>query len=173
MCEPYELWDLYDRDGNRTGETIARRPGFYQEVPEGRYHLVVDILVRHADGTFLVTRRSEEKPLYPGYWEASAGGSALKGEEPKEAALRELFEETGLTPDTLELVSTSTKDKSQCIYFSYLATVHGDKSAVVLQEGETTDFAWVEKNELLRLINDEQLLLPHNLRFLNYLRSLP
>ena len=40
-----ELWDLYDKDGNRTGEIWERRHGNYRNIPDGRYHLVSDILV--------------------------------------------------------------------------------------------------------------------------------
>ena len=46
-----ELWDLYDKDGKRTGEVWERRHGNYMDIPEGRYHLVSDILVQHRDGT--------------------------------------------------------------------------------------------------------------------------
>ena len=49
-----ELWDLYDRDGNRTGETWERKHGNYQNIPDGRFHLVSDILVQHIDGSFLL-----------------------------------------------------------------------------------------------------------------------
>ena len=61
----------------------------------GLYHVVVDILVRHRDGTYLLMRRDPRKIL-GGLWEASAGGSALRGETPLEAARRELREETGI-----------------------------------------------------------------------------
>ena len=102
-----EIWDLYDHDRNRTGEKFVRGFGNFKNIVEGRYHLIVDLLVLHTDGTYLLTRRSEEKDWYPGYWEASAGGAALKGEEPLDAANRELTEETGLIPDSLELVDVS------------------------------------------------------------------
>ena len=69
-----ELWDLYDRNGNLTGEVWERRHGNYMNIPEGRYHLVSDILVQHRDGSYLLTKRHQGKDLYPGYWEASAGG---------------------------------------------------------------------------------------------------
>ena len=57
-----EIWDLYDRDGNKTGETFERGFGNYKNIPEGRYHLVVDILVLHEDGTYLLTKRSDPTP---------------------------------------------------------------------------------------------------------------
>ena len=31
-----ELWDLYDRKGNRTGEVWERRHGNFLEIPMGR-----------------------------------------------------------------------------------------------------------------------------------------
>ena len=69
-----ELWDLYNREGNKTGETWERRYGKNNQIPDGRYHLVGDVLVKHKDGTFLLTKRHPDKDVYPGYWDASAGG---------------------------------------------------------------------------------------------------
>ena len=107
-----ELWDLYDKDGNRTGEIWERRHGNYVDIPEGRYHLVSDILVQHRDGSYLLTKRHQGKDLYPGYWEASAGGSAQLGEGPEACAKRELFEETGILCDSLELVKITFSNRS-------------------------------------------------------------
>ena len=53
--------------------------------PEGAYHLVCEVLVRHVDGTYLLMKRSPNKN-WPGMWEATAGGSALKGETDVEGA---------------------------------------------------------------------------------------
>ena len=41
-----ELWDLYDKDGNKTGEVWERKPGNFVSIPDGRYHIVSDILVK-------------------------------------------------------------------------------------------------------------------------------
>ncbi|MBR3278791.1 MAG: NUDIX domain-containing protein [Lachnospiraceae bacterium] len=167
-----ELWDLYDRDGNRTGETFVRGFGNFQNIPEGRYHLVVDLLVLHEDGTYLLTKRSDEKDVYPGFWEASAGGSALSGEEPRQAALRELSEETGLTPDSLELVGVLYKDSSRALYYSYLAKVSCDKDCIVLQEGETTAYKWVGREDFLAYVDSEDAMRSHNQRYEKYINTL-
>ena len=42
-----ELWDAYDEYGNQTGETLVRG----EEIPDGLYHMVCEVLVRHADGS--------------------------------------------------------------------------------------------------------------------------
>ena len=167
-----EIWDLYDRDGNKTGETFVRGFGNFQNIPEGRYHLVVDILVIHEDGSYLLTKRSEEKDVYPGFWEASAGGSALTGEEPLEAAKRELFEETGISADSLELVGVLFKDTSHAMYYSYLAQVSCDKKSVVLQDGETTEYKWVDRAGFLEYVDAEDSMKAHNQRYAEYIETL-
>ena len=150
-----ELWDLYDKDGNRTGEVWERRHGNYVEIPEGRYHLVSDILVQHRDGSFLLTKRHLGKDLYPGYWEASAGGSAQLGEDPEECAKRELFEETGILCDSFELVKITFSNRSPSLIYSYLASVACDKNSIVLQEGETTEYKWVDAAGLIEYAESE------------------
>ncbi|MCR4727728.1 MAG: NUDIX domain-containing protein, partial [Lachnospiraceae bacterium] len=92
-----ELWDAYDSKLNRIdGMTLVRG----EEVPDGVFHLVCEIIVRHTDGTYLLMQRDLQKYL-GGMWEASAGGSALKGEDPLSCAMRELSEETGIKADKL------------------------------------------------------------------------
>ena len=144
-----ELWDLYDREGNRTGEVWERQYGNFKKIPEGRYHLVSDILVQHTDGSFLICKRHPDKDVYPGYWEASAGGSALQGENPEQCARRELFEETGITVDSFELINVAFRDASHSLIYSFITVVDCDKDAVTLQEGENTDFKWVNAAGLI------------------------
>ena len=172
MSVDKEVWDLYDSDGIITGETFIRGFDNFKNIPEGRYHLVVDLLVIHSDGQYLLTKRSDIKDVYPGYWEASAGGSALRGEEPLEAAQRELFEETGLVPDSLELVSITFKDSSRAMYYSYIAYVSCDKDSIILQEGETTDYKWVDRSAFLAYVDAEDSMHAHNQRYEEYINTL-
>ncbi|MBO4637095.1 MAG: NUDIX hydrolase [Clostridiales bacterium] len=167
-----EIWDLYDREGNKTGEVWERQHGNYLAIPDGLYHIVSDILVKHVDGTYLLTKRHPEKDVYPGYWEASAGGSAQQGEDPKQCAIRELFEETGLVPDSIKQINKTIRDKSHSIIFSYLAVVSGDKDAVVLQDGETTEYRWVDVKGLLEYTRSDLAITTHVERYRSYLDSI-
>ena len=160
-----ELWDLYDIDGNRTGEVIERKPGSFKKIPDGSYHMVCDILVQHTDGTFLLTKRHPEKDVYPGYWEASAGGSAIAGESPIEAAKRELFEETGIKSDKFELVGVIHRGQNHGVFYSYLVVTDCAKDSLVLKEGETTDYIWVSKKELIEHVDSEESIKTHNGRY--------
>ena len=165
-----EVWDLYDEQGRKTGETWERSRSM--EIPEGRYHIVCDILIRHLDGEFLLTRRDPDKDIWPGCLEASAGGSALAGETPEQAARREMQEETGLTSDRLELIGTVSKPKSRSVIYAYLAIVDCEKNAVRLQPGETVDYQWVDTPTFLRMIRQEPVLKIQYSRYKPYLDTL-
>ena len=165
-----ELWDLYDETGRKTGETWERSRA--REIPEGRYHIVCDILIRHRDGDFLLTVRDPNKDVYPGCLEASAGGSALAGETPEEAARREMREETGLTADTLALIGTTRRPQSRSVLCAYLATASCGKDSVRLQQGETVDYRWVDAQTLLRLMREEPVLKMQYPRYKPYLDGL-
>lgn len=41
-----EKWDAYDKNRQKTGQLLKRG----ETVPEGLYHLVVNVFVRHQDG---------------------------------------------------------------------------------------------------------------------------
>lgn len=60
----------------------------------------VGIAVARADGLVLALERVDQ----PGRWQMPQGGLNV-GEEPAEASLRELQEETGLRPEHVELVA--------------------------------------------------------------------
>ena len=150
-----ELWDAYDGSFQKIdGITLVR--GEESSIPEGIYHIVVCILVRHVDGQYLLMRRSENK-TYPLYWEATAGGSVLQGESAFEGALRELREETGVITDTLEEMDHFVRDETHSAYYEYVCVTGCDKDSIVLQEGETCDYKWVDKKELLAMGEDELL----------------
>lgn len=156
-----EIWDAYDENFNIIeGMTLIR--GEEHLIPEGVFHLVVDILVKHTDGTYLLMQRDLRKH-YPGMWEASAGGSALKGETPYEGAVRELKEETGIESSNLTEIGRIANPKNHSAYVDFFCITDCAKDSIVLQEGETIDYRWVTEEELFAL--DENTL--PTLRILN------
>ena len=159
-----ELWDAYDRNGNKTGETLVR--GI--PVPEGKYHLVCEVLVRHVDGSYLCMIRSREKDLFPGCYEATAGGSALQGETPLECVRRELLEETGICWNDFTLIDKTVFDHRRYIAYSYSCTVDWDKDAITLQEGETEGYKWMTEAEFIDFVNSGQMVPPQLERLRDY-----
>ena len=144
-----ELWDAYDKDFRKIqGITLIRG----EAIPEGIFHLVCDVIVRHADGSYLLMQRDKRKH-FGGMWEATAGGSAIQNESPLECAARELQEETGITSDNL--VEVGRVRSRDTIYVEYLCVTDCKKDSVTLQEGETSAYKWVSRMELISMKRDE------------------
>ena len=145
-----ELWDAYDAEFHKIeGKTLVRG----EPIPGGLCHLVCDIIVKHADGTYLLMKRDPRK-IYGGMWEATAGGSALEGETPLGCAIRELREETGIISEDLVEVGMVTDEGAHAIYVEFLCVTDWEKEKITLQEGETVAFQWVSREELLCMKKD-------------------
>lgn len=153
-----EYWDAYDRNINKIkNKTLVRG----EPIPDGIYHLVCDIAVRHIDGAYLLMQRDFNKHL-GGLWEFTAGGSAWRGETPLECAIRELKEETGISVGELKKLGTVVDDERHSIYFEYLCTTDCDKNSISLQKGETINYRWADEN----FIKNEKLTSTRILKFI-------
>jgi ADP-ribose pyrophosphatase YjhB (NUDIX family) len=145
-----EFWDAYDRDFNKI-ENVTLVRG--EPIPDGMYHLVCDIVVKHTDGTYLLMQRDLQK-TFGGRWELTAGGSALIGETPLEGAMRELREETGIASSDFKELRRVVNDQRHFVCVVYFCLTDCDKNSVTLQEGETIDYKWVTKEEILKMPSD-------------------
>ena len=144
-----ELWEAYEENFRRVeGVSLVRG----EDIPAGVYHLVCDVLVRHADGSYLLTRRDPRKH-YGGLWEATAGGSALQGEAPLDCARRELREETGIRAEELRELGRVRSGNTH--YVEFLCETDWPKDRVTLQEGETVAYRWVSREELIAMRKEE------------------
>lgn len=146
-----ELWDAYNSSLDKIGNVTLVRG---ESIPKDTFHLVCDILVKHTGGTFLLMKRDPKKH-YGGMWEATAGGSALAGENPLQCAIRELKEETGIVSTNFVEVGREVSDKTHSIYIEFLCVTDWKKDNISLQKGETVDYKWVSKDELLAMKQDE------------------
>ena len=137
-----EKWDLFDRQRRPLGRTHEHsRP-----LEPGCYHLVAAVCVVDGQGRMLLTLRDKAKPVYPNCWE-NTGGAVLAGETSLEGALRELREETGLTPSIKALRFLDTAWGTSSAVDIYLYSMEGT-AQIRLQPGETADYRWVSLEEL-------------------------
>lgn len=74
-----------------------------EEIAKLPYRRNVGVMVINADGNVWVGQRNDR---YKDAWQMPQGGID-KGEDARAAALRELEEETGITPDLVEVVAES------------------------------------------------------------------
>jgi isopentenyldiphosphate isomerase len=140
---------VYDAAGRVTG--AAPRGVVYGE---GLWHAATGVLVRSGDGERIVLhRRTAEKLIFPGAWDCWAGGVVGPGEDPADAAVRELAEELGITGVPLQPLPGAVFDDGHVRYhvFSYEARWDGPLRP---QPSEVAWVGWVSVDELVARLAD-------------------
>jgi len=105
-------------------------------------------IVRKVDDKieFLLLKRSN-KDIYPGVWQMVTG-SVLSGEKAYEAVLREIKEETGLTPEKLWVVpymnSFYSRHRNHVCMVPVFSALVAENSSIVLSD-EHLEYKWVDK----------------------------
>ncbi len=118
-------------------------------IPRGEYHIVVQVMTINRNGEILLTQRVPEKTS-GGKWECS-GGCAVSGETSKEAAVRELFEETGIQADENELSLEWTLTTDSMIRDFFVLVKDVPLSALRLQSIEVCAAKWVSFDRLCEM----------------------
>lgn len=94
-------------------------------------------------GELLLTRRSDKKRLWPGFWDGSVASHVFRGEDYEHASIRRLREEIGLVTD----------DVRYAFKFRYKADYNGvgtehEICAVTIVRGIETDALYYDRNEI-------------------------
>ena len=144
-----ELWDVYDIDRVKTGRTAVRG----EALAPGDMHLVIHICIFGSDGRLLIQQRQPWK-TWPEYWDVTVGGSALLGENSRQAAHRELLEELGLDIDFTTLRPTFTHNFDEGFDDFYILVRDVDIHKLRLQPEEVKSVAWATADEVFRMMDE-------------------
>ncbi len=145
-----EYFDLYTADRRPLGHQIQRGA----PIPRGEYHIVVQIMTVNSKGEVLLTQRVPEKTS-GGKWECS-GGCAVTGENSREAAVRELREETGLVVSTEEITLEWTLTTDSMLRDFYIVTKDARLESLRLQATEVCAAKWVSFERLEEMVRTGQ-----------------
>lgn len=132
-----ELWDILDKTGAKTGRTMVRG----EPQRPGDYYLAVHIWIKNGKGEYLIQRRDDEKPLWPGMW-AATGGAAITGETSLQAALREVEEELGIQADAAHMQLLERMKREGWFTDIWMLEQDFPIQSVVMQRGEVSAVAW-------------------------------
>lgn len=112
-----ELWDVYTIDRKKNGKICAR--GEQENLLNDEFHLWVMVWIKNPEtGKYLVSQRSADKDTDPLKWETVAGHS-IAGDTSLDAALREVFEEVGITLEREKATVLATKVALTCDGFRH------------------------------------------------------
>ena len=108
---------------------------------------------RHASGTLLICKNTDRFLLikrgrfgsYPGTW-AIVGGGIDPGEEPLEAAKRELWEETQINPTNIEYEFFELQNELGTDFYFFIG--YCDQEFECKLNNENTDWGWFNMNTL-------------------------
>jgi 16S rRNA (adenine1518-N6/adenine1519-N6)-dimethyltransferase len=117
-----EMFDVVDADDQITGQ--ATRAEVHAN---NLIHRAVHVLLRNKHGDILLQLRSTLKDNHPGVWDSSVSGHLDAGESYHDAAHREIHEEMGVRPsslDEIQRVPPSTATGWEHVRL-YLADHHG------------------------------------------------
>lgn len=152
-----EIWDLYDKDRIKTGETMVRGSQF----KENTYHLVVHVCIFNLEGQMLIQQRQPFKDGWPNMWDITVGGSAVSGDTSQLAAEREVYEEIGYKLSLYGIRPALTINFDKGFDDIYLIQKDIDISKLKLQYEEVQSVKWASKDEILSMI-DEEIFIPYH-----------
>lgn len=145
-----ELWDIYDKDRNKTGRFAERD---VDRLKEGEYHIVVVALILNSKKEILMTKRAPTKKKEPLKWELT-GGSIIAGETSLQGMLREIREEIGLifSPEDAIFLTSIRRDKAPADFKDiWLFKKDIKLEDVKFPDGEAIEAKWVTIEELLQM----------------------
>jgi isopentenyl-diphosphate delta-isomerase len=154
-----ELLDIRDQEGNVTGETMYRQQAHQSEA----WHGVALVWLIDPRGRILLQRRAAHLNAFPEKWDITLSGHLSAGEEPLQAAVRELGEEIGVYIKPDELTSAGHMTDSFPLSYGkthqevdFLYILHHDVSIdeLKLQVAEVTEVRWIRPDELERDLAD-------------------
>lgn len=138
---------LYGADGRPTGQAVPRS----EMRARNLRHAATLIVVRNSAGEVYVHRRTDTKDVFPGRYDFAAGGVLQAGEDPYDAAVREVAEELGVTGVDLEPLGEHDYADEHTTYraFAYTCVYDGP---ITWQPEEVAWGAWVGVERLRELV---------------------
>ncbi len=147
-----ELLDVYDDNGNITGEYVERGPKTKELEPHKHIAICV-IFIENSKHHFLIQKTSEEKDSVF----ASTGGHVDKGETPANSILREVKEELGIDISNQKIIECERGCDGKDCYIMYYTKMNLDIDKLIIQLDELSEVRWFSIEKLQQMVDTGDL----------------
>ena len=147
-----EIWDVYDENKRKTGETMKRVPYVYTP---GKYNLIVTATILNSKNEILISKRAENKK-FGLMWELP-GGAVRAGETSLEGILREVKEEIGIKFTKKEAILLKELKREKDFKDIWLFKREVKDEEIKFADGEVIDTKWVSIEEFLKMFEEKQI----------------
>ena len=145
-----EIIDLYDENRMPLNRTAERG----QPLPDGTYRIVIHVCIFNRAGQMLIQKRQPFKRGFAGLWDVSCGGGVPTGEMSRQAAVRELREELGLSVSPEALRAALTVHFPHGFDDIYVLCEEMPLDALTLQPEEVADAKWAAEDDVIAMIRE-------------------
>jgi len=156
-----ELIDIFD-ENNKPLNIQKMKSEAHRD---GLWHRTAHIWIYNSKKEILLQLRAKDKDIYPDCWDISVAGHVGAGEDEKNAALREIKEEIGLSVKKEELQFVKIRKevyefmefKDAEFYYVYLLKYDGDFKKMCVQKEELQKVKFFPVTELEKELNAKTL----------------
>jgi 8-oxo-dGTP pyrophosphatase MutT (NUDIX family) len=132
-----------------SGGTVGVLPRDEARVAGMRYRVALTVVFDEL-GRLVAHRRTDDAPSMPGFWDVAAGGAVDVGEDPADAAVREVFEELGVAVVALEDLGAVRCDVPAATFVHrFVAVVKGELTP---DAGEVSAVVSLDRDGFERLL---------------------
>lgn len=150
--------DIVDSDNNPTGEVLPLKIANKRKL----FHRGANVVLLTPDNHIYAQKRSKKQFFMPSYIDVTLGGSCDPGETPEQAAVREMFEETGIRVAQKDLqfidchrefVWRPSRRTHSCVFsYTYAVRLTEDYPDFVIQKEEADSMRRITLPQFKRLV---------------------
>lgn len=100
-------------------------------------------IISNYEGAILFLKRNKADKFEPNTW-CLPGGGVDEGEDPKDACIREVMEETHLPVRSCDLLGKIKVEGAELFYFVVVADIESD---IILNNRENVQYDWMQNDE--------------------------
>lgn len=165
-------WDLYDKNFKPVDKVINEIQ--FDEIPDGYYHMTVNVWIINSNNQVLLLRKSLNFNLrYPGLW-TSINGNVESGQTSIESVKQIVKEKIGLDINDQEIteVGKEFRDPHHYIFNTFVIKKNIDLKNIKINEKNFSKVKWADIVELENMINNGEIEVPLIDRIEKYIKPI-